>query len=84
MRLKKTLRLPKLYIGPMSRNVVDSVLELSVEEDIDLGFIPSRRQVAINGGYVNNWSTKNFSNYVNSRVIIQRDHGGPDQGQYKV
>jgi|TARA_R100000455_G_C6269283_1_gene124876 hypothetical protein len=74
------MQLPKLYIGPMSKNVVDAALEISNEENIKLGFIPSRRQVAIDGGYVNDWSTESFSEYVNSRLIIQRDHGGPEQG----
>ena len=44
------------------------------------GFIPSRRQVEYNGGYVNNWTTEEFSKYVNGRVPIKRDHGGPSQG----
>ena len=48
-----------------------------------LGFIPSRRQVDFDGGYVNNWTTQAFSKYVNKRVTIQRDHGGPWQGEIK-
>ena len=67
----------KFYIGPMSKNVVDSVIEL---DNPIVGFIPSRRQVDFNGGYVNNWTTKQFSEYVNNRVVIQRDHGGEGQG----
>jgi len=67
----------KFYIGPMSKNVVDSVIEL---DNPIVGFIPSRRQIDYDGGYVNNWTTKEFSNYVNGRVVIQRDHGGEGQG----
>ena len=67
----------KFYIGPMSKNVVDSVIEL---DNPIVGFIPSRRQVDYDGGYVNNWTTKQFSEYVNNRVVIQRDHGGESQG----
>ena len=66
----------KYLIGPMSKNVVDAVIEF----DGDFGFIPSRRQVDYNGGYVNNWSTGEFAKYVDGRVPIQRDHGGIGQG----
>jgi len=66
----------KYLIGPMSKNVVDAVIEF----DGDFGFIPSRRQVDYNGGYVNNWSTGEFAKYVNGRVPIERDHGGLGQG----
>ena len=67
----------KFYIGPMSKNVVDSVIEFNNSK---IGFIPSRRQVDYNGGYVNNWTTGEFATYVNGRVPIQRDHGGVGQG----
>ena len=66
----------KYFIGPMSKNVVDSIIEFGGE----FGFIPSRRQVDYNGGYVNNWTTGEFSKYVNGRVPIERDHGGIGQG----
>jgi len=35
------------------------------------------------GGYVNHWTTKDFSSYVresNDSIVLQRDHGGPGQG----
>ena len=70
----------KFYIGPMSKNVVDAVIEFTEETDNKIGFIPSRRQVEYNGGYVNNWTTEEFSKYVNGRVLIERDHGGAGQG----
>ena len=70
----------KFYIGPMSKNVVDAILEFTEETGNKIGFIPSRRQVEYNGGYVNNWTTKEFSEYVKGRVPIERDHGGPGQG----
>ena len=47
----------KYWIGPMSKNVVDSVIEF----DGCFGFIPSRRQVDYQGGYVNDWTTGEFS-----------------------
>ena len=70
----------KFYIGPMSKNVVDSVIEFAEETGNNIGFIPSRRQVEHDGGYVNNWTTAEFSKYVNGRVPIERDHGGAGQG----
>ena len=60
----------------MSKNVVDSIIEV----DDGFGFIPSRRQVDYNGGYVNSWTTGEFATYVNGRVPIERDHGGIGQG----
>ena len=66
----------KYWLGPMSKNVVDAV----IESKGDFGFIPSRRQVDYNGGYVNDWSTGEFATYVDGRVPIERDHGGAGQG----
>ena len=40
--------------GPMSLNVVDSILEYTQETGNPIGLIPSRRQVEWDGGYVNN------------------------------
>ena len=74
------MKYPKFYIGPMSKNVVDVVMEFTEETGNKIGFIPSRRQVEFDGGYVNNWTTKQFTKYVNGRVLIERDHGGAGQG----
>tara|TARA_Y100000593_G_scaffold53123_1_gene99529 strand:- start:6606 stop:7559 length:954 start_codon:yes stop_codon:yes gene_type:complete len=76
------MRYPKFFIGPMSKNVVDSIIEFTLETGNKIGFIPSRRQVDNVGGYVNNWTTKEFSKYVDNRVLIERDHGGPGQGHF--
>jgi hypothetical protein len=64
----------------MSKNIVDAVCELN---STDFGFAVTRRQVDYNGGYVNEWNTKSFYDYVkskNSSIILERDHGGPSQG----
>ena len=71
---------PSYYIGPMTKNVVDAILEFSEETGHKIGFIPSRRQVEFDGGYANNWTTKQFAEYVDGRLPIKRDHGGPGQG----
>ena len=76
----------KYFIGPMSKNVVDTIIEFCNETNNNIGLIPSRRQVEWNGGYVNNWITKDFADYVNrksDKITLQRDHSGPGQGQEK-
>lgn len=73
----------KYCFGVISKNQVDCVLDYSAKYSKPVIFIPSRRQVEFNGGYVNNWTTKEFAEYVknkNANVKIQRDHGGPGQG----
>ena len=70
---------PKYYIGPMSKNIVDAILEFCEETGNKIGLIPSRRQVEWNGGYVNNWTTRDFSKYSN-KILLKRDHAGPGQG----
>lgn len=85
MNIKDILLNSKLCFGPMSKNIVDSIIKFSNENHTPITFIPSRRQIEWNGGYVNNWTTENFSNYVKSKskyIAIQRDHGGPGQGLY--
>jgi len=72
---------PRVFIGPMSKNIVDCIIRKN--DAYPIALIPSRRQVDYNSGYVNNWTTKSFSEYVkskNSNVIICRDHSGPKQG----
>ena len=77
------LRHSTLCLGPMSVNIVDAIIDFSNKTGTYVTFIPSRRQIEWDGGYVNGWTTKDFSNYVKSKskyVCIQRDHGGPGQG----
>jgi hypothetical protein len=74
---------PKIFTGPMSKNLVDVVIELN--KDFPIGLIPSRRQVEYDGGYVNDWTTLEFTNYIksnNSQILICRDHSGPNQGKF--
>ena len=83
----KSKRSTLLGVGPMSLNCVDSVIEISNHEKIPLMFVASRRQVDseyLGGGYVNNWSTEEFSKYVINKdklglIYLARDHGGPWQ-----
>lgn len=73
----------KLYIGCVTKNTIDSVIEYSNENNIILGLIPSRRQVDFDGGYIS-FTNKSLYDYVKSKsdkVILERDHGGPLQGK---
>lgn len=71
----------------MSVNCVDAAIELANEHEVPLLLIASRRQIdseEFGGGYVNNWTTEEFANYVIERdkkgkVLLARDHGGPWQ-----
>lgn len=69
----------KFFIGPMSKNIVDGILSYTKNNDKEIGLIPSRRQVEYNGGYVNNWTTRDFATYAES-LFLCRDHAGPMQG----
>jgi hypothetical protein len=74
----------KYCFGVISKNQVDTIINYSLDHsETEITFIPSRRQVEYNGGYVNNWTTKTFTEYVNVKnpnIKIERDHGGPGQG----
>src|SRR5216683_2565952 len=77
----------RLGIGPMSRNVVDAAIRMEYRHHRPVMVIASRSQVEcgdLGGGYVERWSTEQFTNYIRSQdpaglVRICRDHGGPWQ-----
>ena len=81
-----------LGVGPMSKNIVDATIELADEKNIPILLIASRRQIdssKIKRGYVNNWSTEDFVQYIktktkNENIIIARDHGGPWQNNIEI
>jgi tagatose-1,6-bisphosphate aldolase non-catalytic subunit AgaZ/GatZ len=76
-----------LGVGPMSVNCVDATIELANEHEVPILMIASRRQIdseEFGGGYVNNWTTEEFSRYVTDKdkkgkILLARDHGGPWQ-----
>jgi hypothetical protein len=76
---------PQYFIGPMSKNVVDAAIEFCNKTGNILGFIPSRRQIDWDYGYVNHWRTNTFAKYISKntdKILTQRDHSGPGQGTY--
>jgi hypothetical protein len=88
----KKRRCTLLGVGPMSVNCVDAVIELSNEHEVPILLIASRRQIdseEFGGGYVNNWSTKEFAQYVidhdkKGKILLARDHGGPWQNSKEI
>ena len=74
--------------GPMSKNSIDSIVELERDYKKKFYLISSRRQIEtdkIGKGYVNNFSTEQYTNYLKEikagkNIILCRDHGGPNQG----
>jgi len=80
-----------LGVGPMSKNCVDASIELADQYKMPLMLIASRRQIdseQFGGGYVENWTTKQFADYViekdiNKNIILARDHGGPWQNEFE-
>jgi len=81
-----------LGVGPMSVNCVDASIELANEHNQIIMLIASRRQIDsadFGGGYVNNWTTDEFAQYVNNKdkkgkIILARDHGGPWQNPIEI
>jgi len=71
----------------MSLEVIDSIIELADKYRKKISIIPSRRQIdakSLGGGYVNKWSTEEFTNYVRAadkgkHIWLSRDHSGPWQ-----
>ena len=80
-------RITLLGAGPMSKFSVDAIIELSNFYNLPIAIIPSRRQIEcgeLGGGYVENWSTEEFTQYVKhndkgGNVLLSRDHCGPWQ-----
>ncbi len=75
----------KLGVGPMSEEIVEAVFRYSEDNNESLMLIASKNQVDWDGGYVNNWTTREYGDYINelkqkypkANVIICRDHCGP-------
>jgi tagatose-1,6-bisphosphate aldolase non-catalytic subunit AgaZ/GatZ len=99
-KIKKLVsrRITLLGAGPMSKFSIDAIIELANSYNLPIAMIPSRRQIEcaqLGGGYVENWSTEEFAEYVRTNderdnVLLSRDHCGPWQleqvgvnGEYK-
>ncbi len=73
----------------MSVNVTRTAIDLAYVHNTPITLIASRRQIecaALGRGYVNNWTTEEFGEFVRlsdprGLVRLARDHGGPWQGE---
>ncbi|MDP3992345.1 MAG: class II D-tagatose-bisphosphate aldolase, non-catalytic subunit [Nanoarchaeota archaeon] len=83
----------KLGIGPMSSEIIEAIFRSSNYLRKQLMIIASKNQIDYNGGYVNNWTTKQFMEFIkemnkkypNANVKICRDHCGPGfNGKYDL
>ena len=85
MRSLKEFNSRKIGIGPMSTEAIEAVYKYSSINNKELMLIASKNQIDHSGGYVNNWNTKEYSNflkklknkYPNTNVKVCRDHCGP-------
>lgn len=76
--------LSKLGLGPMSVEIIDIVSDFAQLNKKNIMFIASRNQIdkkEFGGGYVNNFSTEEYSKYIrdkkNKYIHLCRDHSGP-------
>jgi hypothetical protein len=75
----------KLGFGPMSPEVIEGIIKASSVLKLPLMLIATRNQVNYDGGYVNNWNTKQYvefiketcKKYEGSKIYVCRDHCGP-------
>ena len=74
-----------LAIGPMSSEIIEAVFRYSSFMRTELMLIASKNQIDHSGGYVNNWTTREYASFLStmrekypqSKVVICRDHCGP-------
>ncbi len=74
-----------LGVGPMSTEVIEAVFRYSHFHRKELMLIASKNQIDYSGGYVNNWNTRKYCEYLDelkkkynfSNVKNCRDHCGP-------
>ncbi len=82
-----------LGVGPMSTEIIEAVFRFSNYHRKQLMLIASKNQIDHSGGYVNNWTTTQYmdfikqlkSTYPNADVKVCRDHCGPGfNGNYDL
>lgn len=75
----------QLAIGPMSSEIIEAIFRYSNYMRTPLMLIASKNQIDHAGGYVNNWTTKQYMEFIRSmralypqsNVVVCRDHCGP-------
>lgn len=93
MRKNSKNPIAKLGIGPLSSEIIEAAFRYSSEFKTPLMLICSKNQIDWNRGYVNNWNTKEYMQFIkqmrkqypNSKIYICRDHCGPGfNGNYDL
>ena len=82
----------KLGIGPMSSEVIEAIFRSSHYLRKELMIIASKNQIDYNGGYVNNWTTNQFMEFIkeikvkypHANVKICRDIAGQDLMKFMI
>lgn len=77
--------MPLLALGPMSLEIIEAVFYYSNFFRVPLMLIASKNQIDYAGGYVNNWTTKEYMHFIGemrkqypmAKVKVCRDHCGP-------
>lgn len=75
----------RLAIGPLSKEIVEAVFQYSEQTQRSIGLIASKNQIDYDSGYVENWSTYRYMDFVGAlttvypraKVAVCRDHCGP-------
>jgi hypothetical protein len=75
----------RLGFGPMSSESIEAVYRYSHRHERELMLVTSKNQVDYAGGYVNNWSTREYADFLAGMrrqypaavVKVCRDHCGP-------
>lgn len=75
----------RLGFGPMSSEAIEAIFRYSQRHERELMLVTSKNQIDYAGGYVNNWCTREYSEflavmrrqYPGSNVKTCRDHCGP-------
>jgi hypothetical protein len=75
----------QLALGPMSSEIIEAVYQYSQFHRVQLMLIASKSQIDHAGGYVNNWTTRQYADYIaemkvrykDADVLVCRDHCGP-------
>lgn len=75
----------KLGFGPMSPEIIEGIVKASSKLKKPFMLISTKNQIDYSGGYVNNWTTRQYVKFVNKmrkkyiegKVYLCRDHCGP-------
>lgn len=77
----------KFCFGPLSTEIIEAIYDYSHYWSEELMLIASKNQIDYNRGYVNNWNTEEYvdflkemkQKYTKSMITVCRDHCGPSK-----